>query len=305
MKILVTGASGFTGRYMMEYLSGRKGVDPIGLVRSGPHENPRLPWITADLLDREGLDEKISGICPDAIIHLAGLTHGTLDELRTTNVSGTKNLLDAARFANPKSRVLVISSSAVYGYAGNNPIPESTPLVPLSDYGISKMEQETLALGYNEAGHATISIARLFNLAGPGQSAAFVCGRIVSQIAEIDKGQKTALDLLETRSARDFIDVRDAVKGYFALVTQPDYSGTCAGKTFNMGSGIPSTIAEIIATIEEITGNHYAVRLPAVPPPVPIPTQQSDNARITAITGWKPTIPLRKTLADMLDAVTG
>ena len=305
MKILVTGASGFTGRYMMEFLSLQMGVEPIGLVRSDPPAPllfPRASWETADLLDRDRLCEKISAVCPDAIIHLAGLTHGTPDALLTTNVTGTRNLLDAGVAANPDCRILVVSSSAVYGYAGNDPIPESAPLKPLSDYGISKMEQDTLSLRYNEREGATIAVARPFNLAGPGQSGAFICGRIIDQVVAIEKERRTELELLETQSSRDFIDVRDVVNGYFALVSHPEFSQDCSGRAFNLGSGKACTVSELISTIEKITGARYGIRLPATPPPVSLPTQQSDNTRITATTGWKPQIPIEDTLRDMLKA---
>jgi GDP-4-dehydro-6-deoxy-D-mannose reductase len=306
MKILVTGAAGFTGGYMMEFLANQKGMHPVALIRSESSEHSKISgvsWVTADLLDRDRLFDKISAICPDAIIHLAGLSHGTLDTLLMTNVTGTRNLLDAGMQANPYCRVLVVSSSAVYGYAGRAAIPESAPLKPLSDYGLSKMTQDALSLMYHEIKGAAVAVARPFNLVGPNQSGSFICGHIVNQIAEINQGKKTGLDLLETQSYRDFVDVRDVVRGYFALVSHPEFSQYCAGKAFNLGSGIACSISEIISTIEEITGNHYNIRLPTSSPPIPIPTQQSDNSRITATIGWKPMILLKVSLIDMLDAV--
>ena len=305
MKILVTGAAGFTGGYMMEFLATHKGVHPIALIRSESSELPKISgvsWVTADLLDRDRLFDTISAVCPDAIIHLAGLPRGTLDALLMTNVTGTRNLLDAGMQANPDCRVLVVSSSAVYGYAGRAAIPESAPMKPLSDYGLSKMNQDTLSMMYHEIKGAAVAVARPFNLVGPNQSGSFICGRIVNQVAEINQGQKTDLDLLEIQSYRDFIDVRDVVRGYFALVSHPEFSQYCAGKAFNLGSGIACSISEIISTIEAITGNHYTIRLQTVPPSIPIPTQQSDNSRITATTGWMPMIPLKVSLIDMLDA---
>jgi GDP-4-dehydro-6-deoxy-D-mannose reductase len=305
MRILVTGASGFTGRQMMEFLSLQKGVEPVGLIRSRPHMQspvPRVQWVAADLLDRDHLSKKISSTNPDAIIHLAGLTHGTPDDLLATNVNGTRNLLDAGTAANPACRILVVSSSAVYGYAGDRPIPESAPLKPLTDYGISKVTQDTLALDYNETKGTAIAVARPFNLTGPGLSEAFVCGKIIDQVVALERKETAALNLLETQSARDFIDVRDVVKGYFSLITHPDFSGDCAGRAFNLGSGRACSIAELIATIEAITGTHYSVSLPPTHPPIPLPFQQSDNTRITSTTGWRPEIALKETLSDMLEA---
>jgi nucleoside-diphosphate-sugar epimerase len=110
-----------------------------------------------------------------------------------------------------------------------------------------------------------------------------------------------SLSLLETRSARDFLDVRDAVAGYWAIIAHPEFSRACAGKAFNLGSGTPHSVAEVIAALETITGRHYPVTLPKKVPSVIIPTQQSDNSRVQSLTGWAPHIPLRDSLSDMLE----
>ena len=303
MKVLVTGAAGFTGMQMMDYLSQQEGVTPVGLIR---RETPRTKsdrdsFKIADLLLRDDLKTVIRQIVPDAVIHLAGLTRGSTDALFAANVTGTKNLFDAVVAVNPDCRILVISSSAVYGYAGELPISETTPLNPVSEYGISKTEQEKISLDFIQKG-AAIAIVRPFNLAGPGQTDSFVCGRIVNQIVEIERGERDFLELWETTSLRDLIDVRDAVKGYWALVSHADFSTDYSGKVFNLGSGRAYRISVIIDLIESITGKNYSLHLPEAPPAITIPTQQSDNARITALTGWKPVIPLRDTLRDMLDA---
>lgn len=306
MKILVTGAAGFTGRQLMNFLATQAGVRPVGLVHRPVPAAAQKPdaFVIADLLDRDGLHAAVARVRPDAIIHLAGMTQGTPESLHATNVIGTKNFLDASLAANPECRILVVSSSAVYGYAGDLPIPETAPLRPVSDYGRSKVAQETVALEY--AGNGTaVAIARPFNLAGPMQSDTFVCGRIVSQVIEIERKIRAALELREITSARDLIDVRDVARGYWALVSRPDFSGDCAGKAFNLGSGNAYPIARIITLIEEISGESYPVRVPEAPPPVPVPSQRSDNSRILALTGWKPEISLKETLTDMLDAARG
>ena len=254
----------------------------------------------ADLLDRDSLHKAIAGICPDAVIHLAGLTRGTPEALYAVNVNGTKNLLDATIAANPVCRILVISSSAIYGYAGNLPIPETAPLRPVSDYGKSKLAQEELSMSDN-FGDVDIAIARPFNLAGPGQTSSFVCGRIVNQVVSIERGEKAALDLWEISSSRDFIDVRDVVRGYWALVSRADFAGSCSGKAFNLGSGTAYRMSEIINTVEEITGEQFKIRLSDTSQKTAIPTQRSDNSRITSLTGWNPLISLKETLREMLD----
>ena len=304
MNVLVTGAAGFTGRRMMAYLATQKDVTPVGLVRREIPKTGDLPTIpmVADLLDNQRLQAVIPSACPDAVIHLAGLTGGSPEVLHATNVEGTKNLLDAVIRFNPACRILVVSSSAVYGYAGDGPIPETSPLKPVSDYGKSKAEQEMIAFDYAFKEKSAVAVARPFNLAGPGQTDVFVCGRIVNQVVDIERGERDALDLWETSSSRDLIDVRDVVSGYWALLSHPDFPAECSGKAFNLGAGKAFRVSEIIAIVAAITGNHYRVRLPDTPHPIRIPTQQSDNARITALTGWLPEIPLEKTLRDMLDA---
>ncbi|HEX3000926.1 MAG TPA: NAD-dependent epimerase/dehydratase family protein [Methanoregula sp.] len=303
MKVLVTGAAGFTGMQMMEYLTLQEGVNPVGLIhRQTPGmKSGRGCFEIADLLLRDDLERVIRHIAPEAVIHLAGLTHGSADALFAANVTGTRNLIDAVVAVNPDCRILVISSSAVYGYAGELPISETTPPNPVSEYGTSKAEQEKISSDFIRNG-AAIAIVRPFNLTGPGQTNSFVCGRIVNQIVEIERGEREFLDLWETASSRDLIDVRDAVRGYWALVSHADFSSDCSGKVFNLGSGRAYQISVIIDLIESMTGKHYLLHLPEAPPVITIPTQQSDNSRITALTGWKPVIPLRDTLRDMLDA---
>ncbi len=306
MRVLVTGASGFTGRQMMAYLAAQRGVTPVGLARNNllPPPEGQAPFLTADLLDMKALEAAVASAKPDAVVHLAGLTGGKPEALHAANVTGTRNLLDACHAANPECRILVVSSSAVYGYAGEAPIPETAPYRPVSDYGRSKVEQETLALKY--AGRdADIAIARPFNLAGPGQSDQFVCGRIVRQVIEIEKKRRDAIELREIVSSRDLIDVRDVVKGYWALVSHADFTGDCAGRAFNLGSGNAYPLSTVIALVEEITGKIYKVQLPREHPEIPVMTQKSDNSRITGLTGWKPEIPLKETLKDMIEVAKG
>jgi GDP-4-dehydro-6-deoxy-D-mannose reductase len=305
MNVLVTGASGFTGRSVVRYLTSLGNVDISGLARNnnpGLVRAPRLTWFFADLLDRNALYSAVSSAKPDAVLHLAGLTRGPLRELRAANVEGTKNLLDAVIRTDSSCPIVVVSSSAVYGYAGTSPICESQALKPVSDYGISKVEQEVLCQEYIERGECKLAIARPFNLVGPGQPESFVCGRIIRQVIDMERGKRTTLELMETGSYRDFIDVRDVVQGYWSLLSHPDFKRVCAGKTFNLGSDSPKSIADVIRILENITGDQYPVRLPAEPVAVPIPYQKSDNRRILTATGWKPAIPLEVSLCDMLSA---
>jgi len=305
MKVLITGGSGFSGVPMIEFLSAQRDIRLTCFGRKTPAQFSRtqnISWVKGDILVPDKMADAISAVNPDAVIHLAGLNHGSLQEMQRTNVTGTQNILDATLKINPDCRFLVISSSAVYGYAGNTPIPETSTLQPLSEYGISKAAQDSLCQTYYKIKKCQVAVARPFNLVGPCQPASFVCGRIIQQVIEIELGKRTYLDLFEIQSCRDFIDVRDAVKAYGMLISHVKFKDDCAGKTFNIGSGKAYAIATVIDLLQEITGVKYPLHLPASSPPIIIPSQMSDNSNIHHITGWSPRISLKESLSDMLDA---
>lgn len=305
MKLLITGASGFTGTHMIEFLSTQENIQIAGLVRKRPAHfsgAQNISWIVGDILDPAKIIETISAIKPDAVLHLAGLNRGSFKDLQKTNVTGTQNILNATLKINPDCRILVISSSAVYGYAGNTPIAENQILKPLSEYGVSKAEQDTLCQMYHKTKGCQVAVVRPFNLVGPHQPDSFVCGRIVQQVIEIEHGKRDCLDLFEIQSCRDFIDVRDVVKAYWTLLNHTKFKDDCAGKAFNLGSGKMYAISTVIDLLRKITGNELKLHLPATSPRIAIPSQTSDITRIHRITGWSPHIPLKESLSDMLDA---
>jgi GDP-4-dehydro-6-deoxy-D-mannose reductase len=305
MKVLITGASGFTGTHMIGFLSAQEDITITGFARKKPAHVPgshNISWVTGDILNPARVIKSISSINPDAILHLAGLNRGSLPELEKTNVTGTQHILEASQKVNPDCCILVISSSAVYGYAGKTPITETRVLKPLSAYGVSKAAQDTLCHRYHTSTGCQVAVARPFNLVGPYQPASFVCGRIVHQVREIERGKRTGLELLEIQSCRDFVDIRDSVKAYWMLLTHAKFREDCAGKAFNIGSGKTYAIATVIDLVQEITGKEYPLHLPASSPRITIPSQMSDTTRVHCITGWRPHISLKESLSDMLDA---
>ncbi len=305
MKVLITGASGFTGIHMIGFLSTQEDIRIIAIARKKPahfSNAQKISWVEGDILDPAKIIETISAVKPSVVLHLAGLNRGSLEDLQKTNVTGTQNMLDAILKINPDCRTLVISSSAVYGYAGNTPIDENQTLKPLSDYGISKAAQDTLCQIYYKTKGCQVAVARPFNLVGPHQPNSYVCGKIVQQIIEIEQGKRACLDLLEIQSCRDFIDVRDVVKAYWTLLIHTKFKEDCAGKAFNIGSGKSYAISTVIDLLREITGKEYQLHLSASSHRLIIPSQMSDNTQIHRITGWNPHISLKESLSDMLDA---
>lgn len=305
MRVLVTGATGFMGTQMIKFLSTQNNIRITGLARkiTDCFSNvQKLDWVEGDILNLDKIVEIISDVQPDAVLHLAGLNHGSIQNLHKINVTGTQNILDATLRTNPDCRVLVISSSAVYGYAGNTPIAETQVLKPLSEYGVSKAAQDALCQTYYMTKGSHVTVARPFNLVGPYQPSSFVCGRIVQQVIEIEYGKRTCLDLFEIQSSRDFIDVRDVVKANWALVSHKNFEDDCSGNAFNIGSGKTYTISSVIDLLQEITGTECQLHLSKGSSPIPIPSQMSNNTQIQRITGWKPQFPLKESLSDMLNA---
>lgn len=305
MKVLITGASGFTGNQQINLLSEQEDISIVGVAREPCTSFSPLnmvSWVPGDILNKDAIAKTFSLFNPDAVIHLAGANHGSLQDLLTTNVTGTRNILDSAMKSNPDCRILVISSSAVYGYAGENAIAEDQQLKPLTEYGLSKATQDHLCQMYHKTRDCQVAIARPFNLIGPDQPASFVCGKIVQQVIEIEHRRRSSLELLEIQSCRDFIDVRDVVRAYWSLISHKKFREDCAGNAFNIGSGKSYPVSTVIDLLQEITGKEYPLHLPATSPSIVVPSQKCDNARIHRITKWMPRISLKESLSDMLNA---
>jgi GDP-4-dehydro-6-deoxy-D-mannose reductase len=303
MRVLVTGGSGFAGSHLIRHLrsipgEGLEMICHAHLTNPEPIDGVRV--LRADLSDQGEADLLVRMASPDAVVHLAGTNHGSLAELLEGNVVATGHLLESLRSLAPGVRVVVAGSSAEYGASPLDPIPESAPLTPVGNYGVAKAAQVLLAMAAHRVHGLSVAVARPFNLIGPGQSPAFVCGSIVSQVAAIERGEQDRLQLAEMGSKRDFVDVRDVVAGMTLLLLHPAFNEKCAGKAFNIGSGRSHSIAEVLMHLERITGRSYRVDLPGIPPAAAVPSQRSDNRLLMETTGWCPSIPLAQSLRDML-----
>jgi len=305
MRVLVTGGSGFLGRHLVRTLRSLpgEGLEVICHAhRTEPEPMEGVPVLRADLGDLGETDQLVRRASPDIVAHLAGRNQGNLAELLEGNVVTTGHLLESLRSLAPGARVVVAGSSAEYGASPLDPIPESAPLDPVGNYGVAKAAQDLLARAVYRVHGLPVAVARPFNLVGPGQSPAFVCGSLVSQVAAIERGERDRLQLAELGSKRDFVDVRDVASALSLLLLHPDFTGKCAGKAFNIGSGRSHSVAEVLMHLERITGRSYRVDLPETPPEVAVPSQRSDNRLLMETTGWCPSFALPQSLRDMLAA---
>ncbi|HEU5395306.1 MAG TPA: GDP-mannose 4,6-dehydratase, partial [Candidatus Methylomirabilis sp.] len=182
------------------------------------------------------------------------------------------------------------------------PLTEDRPLQPLTPYGISKAAAEQVGLFYRRARGLPVVVARAFNHTGPGQEPAFVCSDFARQIARIEAGQAEAvLRVGDLAARRDFSDVRDVVRAYGLLLEK----GT-PGEVYNVCSGKAWSIGEILGILRGLAGRPIAVEAdPARGRSEDVPALVGSFAKLEAATGWRPAIPLERTLKEMLDSWRG
>jgi GDP-4-dehydro-6-deoxy-D-mannose reductase len=217
-----------------------------------------------------------------------------------TNILGTFNLLEACRHLPLVPRVLVASSSAVYGCVepSGAPISEATPVNPTTAYGLSKATQDCLAERFFVTHHLPVVITRAFNHTGPRERSMFVCSTIAKQLAEIEQGKRPptlSVGNLETR--RDFSDVRDIVRGYFLALTRGKI-----GEIYNLASGHAPTVGSILQRLLTLSGVKVTIaQEPARLRVEEVPCQVGEATKAARELGWKPTIPLDHSLHDLLN----
>ncbi len=310
-KILITGASGFAGGYLSEYLNAQNKFDIYGTYHQEKSldQSPvkeKIQFKKIDLLDFPSVLNLINEIKPDLLFHLAGAASPAKSFTDPTgtfaaNVNSQINILEAVtKNKLLKSRILIISSAEVYGQVSPTelPIDEDTPLRPSSPYAVSKLAQDFLGLQYHLSYKLQCIRVRPFNHIGPRQSTKFVVADFSKQIAEIEKGVKEPIIFVGNLEAkRDFTDVRDMVKAY-CMVQE---LGT-PGEVYNIGSGISHSANEILNILLRLTKSKISIKVdPQKLRPSDTPDIKCNNKKLTNLTGWQPIIPLEQTLQDTLD----
>ena len=250
-RALITGITGFTGRYVAAELADA-GYDVIGLTHSGDAASDNVHPV--DLCDREAVISLVSRLELDAVVHLAAISfvaHGDAEAIYRINVVGTRNLLDALDQAATTPQVVVLASSAnVYGNATDEPITEDTPPSPTNDYAVSKLAMEYMARLWQE--RLPIVIARPFNYTGVGQGRQFLVPKIVDHYLRAAR----EIELGNTDIVRDFLDVRDVARLYRVVVERAP-----AGATLNLCSGHGQSLQDVIDIAGELAGYSIDVRV--------------------------------------------
>lgn len=298
-KILVTGADGFTGRYLAAELQ-RAGYEVHGLVHK-PIASGKVAGVSAlhvaDLSDAAGLAAVVNEVQPDKVVHLAAIAfvaHGDIEAIYRTNLVGTRHLLEAlAQSKAPLDAVLLASSANVYGNSVGGVLDENTPPAPANDYAVSKLAMEYVARLY--ADRLPLITVRPFNYTGVGQAESFLIPKIVNHV----RRRAPLIELGNLDVARDFSDVRNVVQLYRRLLEAP----AALGQTFNVCSGQAWSLNDVLAMVREISGHDFEVRVnPAFVRQNEVKTLVGSRAKLDAVVGEVPEIALRDTLRWMLEA---
>jgi GDP-4-dehydro-6-deoxy-D-mannose reductase len=309
VRVLVTGAGGFVAAHLVEFLRAEHpDVEAVGLVR--PHGRaPRAgtgfaTLVEADLNDPAAIDAVLDRGPVDRIVHLAGQSSVHLSWLDPggtlrTNVLGLVHLLEAVRRRNGKPDVLVVGSAEEYGAVDEAELPlrEDRPLLPASPYAVSKVAQACLAVQFGASGMRVLR-TRTFHHTGPGRGETFAESSFARQIAEAEAGLRPpVLHVGNLDAVRDYTDVRDVVRAYWALLERGQ-----AGSVYNVCSGHGRSIRELLDILLSVAGVRLTVEVePDRLRPADVPAQWGDPRRLQDATGWRPRIPLEETLRDLLD----
>lgn len=296
--VLVTGANGFVGRYLVPSLQAR--LSPGAALHCIGRDRPD----SVDLLDRDSVDAAVRRHRPDLVVHLAaqssvGQSAGMAAGTWLTNVAGTTNLAKSVAEHCPQAVVAFASSSEVYGAAfKGGPVDERTLPQPLSPYSRSKRAAEDALADTLSATNRLITF-RPTNHSGAGQDTRFVLPAFAAQVARIEAGLiPPTIKVGSLTAERDFLDVRDVVRAYLAGIEAAAEGNRL---TLNIASGRVVPVGRLLDGLLKITKVDIQVEQdPARMRPSDIPSAEVDSRAIRELTGWKPQIDLDDTIADVL-----
>ena len=292
MKALVTGAGGFVGQTLVAHLR-HQGDEVVAVDRAnGP-----------DVTDSGAVREVIGRERPDAVYHLAAVTHigASWDaplEVFRINAEGTFNVLAACKAAGV-DRVLVVGSADEYGAVRPEDLPlsEEAPLRPLTPYGASKVAAEFLGLQAFLGEQLPVIRVRAFNHTGRQQPDRFMIPGLARRIAAAERDGRKEIPVGSLEPVRDFTNVEDVVVAYRLLVERGE-----PGEVYNVCSGVGHSVAEVAEHLLALA--RHAIELvpdPSLLRPVEVPRLVGDNTRLRQATGWTPSIAFEDTLTQVLD----
>jgi len=309
VKVLVTGADGFVGQWMVRALLAA-GHSVTGAVKGGrpapgrleAEEHSAVTWVPLDLADPASVDA-LAGLPVEGVVHLAAVA-SSVEAGRdpahawAVNAAGTARLVEALAAGPTARRIVVVSTGEVYGPGEARPRRETDPVKPGSPYASSKAAAEIAALEAGRRSGAAVMVARPFPHTGPGQTTTYVAPAFLDRIRFAQRTGAVAVKTGNLDPVRELLDVRDVVAAYLLLLERGR-----AGEVYNVARGEGIAIGELFERLARIAG----VRVLPEPDPsllraTDVPHLVGDPAKITAETGWHAARPLDDTLRDLVDA---
>lgn len=303
--LFVTGAEGFAGSNLIQYLR-QRGYEVVVGVRNRARkltlERNAYKALVCDVGDAINVARTIASVRPDGVIHLAGTPTAAAAENDPLTayqaiVSGWANILDAVRRTVPRSRILLISSADVYGNTGdaNQAIDESAPTRPISTFGAFKATAESIANTYFQQYHLNTTIARPFSYTGAGQPTGFFFASIAEKLAAWNSADGDELKLPDLNCRRDLLHIDDVVSAYERLLVDGK-----PNTIYNVCSGTGQTCREFVQTLIQQSGQNIRLADAA---------SGNDNRRINNLCGnngklrtelgWQPGKTASVALADL------
>nr|WP_308910059.1 GDP-mannose 4,6-dehydratase [Pseudokordiimonas caeni] len=320
MRALITGVTGMVGSHLADYLIDntdwevhgmlrwRSSLDNLGRHIGRINRRDRFFCHYGDLRDSQSIDTVIRAVKPDFVFHLAAQSYpktsfdSPLDTYET-NIQGTSRVLEALRLHAPEAVIHVCASSEIFGRVPQDklPINEECTFHPASPYAISKAGTDMIGRHYAEAYGMTVMTTRMFTHTGPRRGDVFAESSFAKQIALIEAGLiEPVVKVGNLQSLRTIADVRDAVRAYYLLVTVMPV----AGAYYNIGGTFTCTIGELLDDLISMSPERDKIQIEIDPErlrPIDADLQVPDTRKFTSHTGWKPQIPYKKTMQDLLE----
>jgi len=310
MRALITGITGFAGSHLAENLL-QSGYRVYGTKVKGEGKEKLRGFMTSvsvsdlELRDLPATRRLVRRIKPEVVFHLAaissvGVSFEEPQLTLTVNLIGTVNLLEALRSVSTVKKILIVTSSDVYGVIrpSDLPLKEATPMNPVTPYGVSKAAADMIGFQYFKSYGMPIVRVRAFNHTGPKQNTGFVVPDFCRQVASIESGKsKPVVRVGNLGAERDISDVRDIVRGYRLIAERGR-----EGDVYHLCSGKSHRIREILDRILRISTNSIEVRTNLkLMRPSENPRLVGDFSKARRVAGYKPTYKLTDTLSDTLD----
>ncbi len=288
MNVLVTGATGFAGSHLVEYLKNH-GYTVF---------SPRI-----DLLNATDTAGALKNKTFDSVFHLAAIastsdSYSFPGKILKNNLLAQLNLLETFRRQDSHAKILIVGSADEYGQGSKKPITEDAPLSPASPYAVSKIAQDFMGLQYFLAYGMGVVRVRPFNHIGERQSLGFVVPDFAKQIIDIERTQKPGVIRVGNLDAvRDFTDVKDMVVAYELALRKGK-----PGDVYNLGSGRGVKIRHLLDQLVKHSKVDISIKVDTKKfRPGESPQLICDASKFKKLTGWEPKVPLSDTLERVLE----